>query len=373
MNQGDIPARVTATVIEMPPGIDAGAHVAAGQVIARLDDADFARQVEISTQVIADLESQLNRLAIEETSWTERVKLVTEDVALVQAEFNRVKDAAERGAAKQREVDLARQALIAVIRAEVAAKEEFDKIPARRTSLQAQKTAQEAQLRLARQNLERCTIASPINGILEAVDVELGENALVGTRIARVVSIAHIEIPIQLPAGARSDIALGDEVLIHATGASVQSWHAALTRISPEDDAATRTLTVFAEVHQQPDADASMLAPGSFVRAIVTARDAQPRWVVPRRSLQGDRILLVRDGRVLGRNVRVDFSLEAEFPQFGVPDRHWIVLLDQLASGDQVVLNATRSLIDGSPAHAVPAAQWHADKQAAVAAREATP
>ncbi len=359
MFQADIPARVTATVTEIPPGVDSGMQVSAGDVIARLDDDDFQRQVEISTQVIADLDAQLHRLAIEEASWSERVKLVAEEVELARAEFARVEDAAQRGAARQREIDLARQALIQIIRAEVTTREEFDKLPPRKLSLEAQKAAQQSQLRLAQQNLQRCTIVAPIDGVLDAVDVEVGENVIAGSRIARVVNLSRIEIPVRLPAGARRSLAVGDDVQIHSTGASAQSWPAKVTRISPEDDPATRTVTAYVEVLQESTLGESTLAPGRFVRATVRSGEPAPRSVVPRRSLVDDRILLVRDGRIESRAVEVDFSIEATFAQLGVPDRHWVVLRDSLAPDEQIVLTAAKSLTEGSAAQGVPAEQWY--------------
>ncbi|MHC5024229.1 MAG: HlyD family secretion protein, partial [Planctomycetota bacterium] len=109
MDSANVPARVSATVVEVPVNIEPGARVARGDVLARLDDSDFTRQVEIATQSIADIDSQLARLEVELTSWTERTELAAEQVELAQAEFDRAVEAMRRGAAKQREVDLTRQ------------------------------------------------------------------------------------------------------------------------------------------------------------------------------------------------------------------------------------------------------------------------
>ena len=190
MDSADVPARVTATVVQIPPGILAGAVVDRGQLLVQLDDSDFLRQEEIATEAIADLQAQMERLAIEEEGWKERLRLAGEQVKLAQAEYERVVDARERNVAKEREVDQAQQALLEAIRGRVAAREEHDKLPARRTSLQAQLRAQQAQQALARQNVERCSIVSPLSGILESVDVEVGENLAAGP-----VSYTHLTLP----------------------------------------------------------------------------------------------------------------------------------------------------------------------------------
>ncbi|MHC5114251.1 MAG: hypothetical protein ACYTGP_07470, partial [Planctomycetota bacterium] len=75
MSSADVPARVTATVIELPESVLAGATVEAGTLLVRLDDSDFVRQEEIARHAIADIDAQLRRIEIQLRSWTERVRL----------------------------------------------------------------------------------------------------------------------------------------------------------------------------------------------------------------------------------------------------------------------------------------------------------
>jgi len=354
MDSADVPARVTATVIEIPDEVLPGAPVEANQLLVKLDDSDFVRQVEISTQTIEDIDAQLARLGIERASWEKRIGLAEQQVELAQAEFDRVMQAQQSGAAKQREVDQAKRALIAAIRDETAAREEYDTLPSRQRSLEAMKLGQEAQRRLASQNVQRCRIVSPLTGVLQSVDVEVGENLSAGQRVARVVDLRRIEVPLRLPAGARAAIAAGDDVLLHATGESERSWPAQVARIAPEDDEATRTVAVYVVVHQD-SGEPGRLAPGQFLRGTVSSSDVQQRWVVPRRALMGDRILLVNDGRIVSRNIEIAFQIERELPQLGLPDEQWVVLREPLVEGDQVVANASRGLPDGLAVTAVPA------------------
>jgi len=143
-------------------------------------------------------------------------------------------------------------------------------------------------------------------------------------------------------------------VLLHATGESERSWPAQVARIAPEDDEATRTVAVYVVVHQD-SGEPGRLAPGQFLRGTVSSSDVQQRWVVPRRALMGDRILLVNDGRIVSRNIEIAFQIERELPQLGLPDEQWVVLREPLVEGDQVVANASRGLPDGLAVTAVPA------------------
>jgi RND family efflux transporter MFP subunit len=349
MDAANIPARVTATVIERPEHIRPGQSVTRGQLIVELDNSDFLRQVEIAAQSIEDIDAQLLRLGVEEEGWKRRAELAAEDVRLARSDYERVKQALANDAARQRELDQAKQALNTAERSEVAAREELDKVPPRRASLKAQRLAEQAAHRLASQSVERSRIVSPLDGILQAVDVEEGENISGGQRVARVVSINRVEVPLLLPASARAHVQAGDDALLTGSGSAMQAWSAQVTRIAPEDDQATRTMRVFVEVRQDPVADV-VLAPGKFVQGIVTSAKLEERWVVPRRALEGDRVMLIEDGRVTSRTVEVDFPVQAEVPELGLPDRQWVALRQPLKPDALVVVDAARTLAEGSAA-----------------------
>ena len=348
MESANVPARVTATVIERPEEIRAGRNVTKGQLLVGLDDSDFQRQVEIATQAIRDIDAQLNRLEVEEQSWTRRAEIATEDVRLARADFERVQQALQRDAARQRELDQAQQSLNTAIGTEVATREELDKIGPRRASLLALRLQEEATRRLAVQNVERSRIASPIDGVLQSVDVEIGENIAAGQRVARIVSLHRVEVPLLLPASARPLVSVGDAVTLRGNNAEIRLWDANVTRISPEDDAATRTMQVFVEVQQDP-AQGPILAPGQFVQGVVTSSDLQDRWLVPRRAIDHERVMLIEDGRVKSVQVEGDFTIEAEVPALGLPDLQWVVLDESLPSNALVVVDSSRTLAEGTP------------------------
>ncbi len=366
LDAADVPARVTATVIEKPPDIRPGRSVKRGDLLLQLDESDFLRQVEIATQALGDLDAQIERLDIEEQSWRKRTELMEDELRLAEAELARVRSAFQAGAAKQREIDIAEQAARAVHRAVVAAREELDKVAPRRASLLAQRHSQEAAQRLAVLDAERTRIQSPLDGVLAEVDVEEGENVAAGQRVARVVNLERIEVPLLLPASARAHLALGDPVLVTASGDPPHEYPAQLARIAPEDDASTRTMRVYVEIRQDP-AERPLIAPGQFVQGLVMSGAEQERWVVPRRAVDGERVIVIDDGVVKGRDVDVEFELQGELPALHLPDRLWAVLKDPLPRGAFIVVDASRLLVEGSPARPIPAGGPEATGAAAAA------
>jgi len=345
-DEADIPAEVTAVVVEIPPEIVEGAPIEKDAVVARLDDTDFVIQQNISARRIDDLEAQIAQLTLEENSWKKRVEIAAEEVQLAEADYARVKVALERQAARDREVDQARQKLLAAVRIEVGAREQLDRILPRRSQLEAMKGLQESQQRLAAKNVQRCTIRSPLAGFIAAVDIELGESLAPGQRVAHVVNLDRMEVPLRLPSAARAGVVIGDEVVLSAQSATTEPWLGSVRHISPLDDQNTRTLTVYVQIDQDPY-DPGWLAPGRFVEGTVISQRVQMRYIVPRRSLLGDRLLVVRDGAVRSRIVTVDFHVQGDFEQLDVSAEQWAVLAGSLDNGSAVIVNATRSLSDG--------------------------
>ena len=354
MDAVDVPARVSATVVSIPAVIEPGAPVERDDLLTQLDPTDFDRQVEISTENLADVESQIERLDVEEKSLAERARLADELVDLARADFDRVQDVFNRNAANQNELDRARNTMLQAMRDQVLTNEELEKLGPRRASLKAQRAAFEAQLRIARQNQERSTIRSPLEGIIEAVDVEVGENLTTGQRVARVVSLRRIEVPIRLPASARSTLRGGERTRLSATGMIEQSWDGRIVRIAPADDENTRTMIVYVEIDQDA-ADPQRIVPGKFLRGDVRVAASSSRWVVPRQAIKQDRLHLVRDGIVRSIPVRSDYAIEQSFPEFGIDERQWVVLRDPLPDDAMVVVTPTKVVVDGARVNATTA------------------
>jgi RND family efflux transporter MFP subunit len=348
--RADVPSRVTATVLEVPEAVEAGQPVRAGDVLVRLDPSDFERQVESAEQALRQIAAQLAQLEVEQARMVERLEVETEDAELARSELERVQQLVARGAGTQQEAERARRTFLNAQRTRIATAEALDMLEPRRMNLEAQSAAQQSSLEQARLNLRRTTIVSPIDGVLQAVDVQAGENVASGQRVARVVSLDRINVPVRLPSQARSTVNVGDEAWVQAASGRNPGCPAVVSRVAPEDDTQTRTMTVFVSVHRDEMPADRPLMPGMFVSATVDSGTFEQRWIVPRRSVRAGRLYLVADGSVRSVPVSVDYMIEMEAPQFGVPDTQWAVLRDEgltLRPGQLVVLNAARTILDG--------------------------
>ena len=349
----EVPARVTAVVTERPAGIEPGNPVDEGQVLVRLDASDFEQQLESARQNLAELRTQLKDLTLEEDRLEQQLEIDQRDLDIARREFERIERVFERGAANRQDVDARESQLLAAKRAVVLSKDALSRVPVRREALEARVAAQEAAIATARLALERTTVTSPIAGELQRIDVEVGESVAPGQAVARVVDPSVIEVPVKLPASAAGRVAVGDPIVLREVADESRSWSSEVVRVAPEQDPAQRTLTVYAEVTQDPDRQVGRLAPGAFLEGVVSTAEPEPRWAVPRRSVRRGRVYLVRDQTVQSLEVETLFEVEQRVPASGLEDDLWVVLANDdgaLSRGARVVLNASPRLADGQRA-----------------------
>jgi RND family efflux transporter MFP subunit len=352
----DVPARVGSTVLEIPPGIRDGAPVTGGQVLARLDPSDFQRQEEAARFRLEEVQAQLEALEVERERLQVRLTVEQEDVDLAAENLARARQLFERNAETQQNVSTARREMIAAKRALFTTQEAVALFGPRRRQLEATRRALEAERQQAELNLQRSTITSPMDGVVQRLEVDEGENVSLGQRVARVVDLRRIEVPLRLPVAARRSVAVGDSLRIESTSATRQTWLGTVVRIAPENDPASRTVTVFAEFDQETRWDEyseragkTVLNPGAFVSGTVQVALDEPRWVVPRRALREGRLQYVDDGVLRSRPVRVDFTIQQEIPKLGLDEDQWAVLHDDLSPLEEVLVSASAVLRDGQP------------------------
>jgi len=355
-DSADVPARVGATVITVPEEIEVGRIVSAGQTIAELDKTDFRNALSAAEKRIAEAEAAIVQLNTEKQSLNERLALEKDVIELAKVDYQRQLDRFASGSASPTDVDRAKRAVIVAQLAGKLIQQNLDAIPSRLAGVEAQQAAATADRDNAKANLERATITSPIDGVIESLDIEVGENLVPGARVARIVDPRVIELPLQLPASARSYITTGNTVTLTTRSHpdDCPPWTATITRIGVVDSP-TRTFTAYAEVDQshiplRNFADGGgpyKLPAGAFTLARLDTAEPIQRVILPTRAIQEGRIRTVVDGKVVGKTVNVAFDLEGDYPTFGLNDTQWVVLKQQIDPGTLVVLSASMTILDG--------------------------
>ncbi len=361
MGSADVVAEVAGRVIERPQAIEAGKSVESGDLIVRLDDTDSINALDIARQSVKSLEAQISGLRVETEQMENQVRLAAQEIEAARRDLERIDEAIAAGAGSIGERDVKLASMLRSQRALSVLQQQLDLIPSRRARLEAELASQRANARIAQENVARSAIRSPFAGELQSVDVRVGDWVSVGTRVARVVDLSRLEIPLKVAASASSWIRVGDEVRlwVHDPG-SQPDQVGKITRIAPEADSASRTMTVFVEVEQDPN-DADRLLPGQFVHGRVVTHDPHDRVILPRRAVQSDHVFVAaeRDGGswvIEIVPVKVAYSFESRLPEIDPIETQWVALeigyepvehtrvavslLDQLVAGMNVQIES---------------------------------
>ncbi|MCC7387217.1 MAG: HlyD family efflux transporter periplasmic adaptor subunit [Phycisphaerales bacterium] len=360
MNAVDLTAQVTGRVTERPAAIEPGLPIGAGGLIVQLEQTDYLARSRAADQFVAQALAELDSLDIDETAWTEQVRLAEEQASIERRELSQALDALERGASSPSEIDRRTKALRVLETQASTMRQQLERVPSRRDALQANLNRLRADADLARENLARTTVTSPITGVIQRVDVEQDELLAVGAPVARVVDLSRLEIPLKIPATALGYVRLGDPAALRPDGPGSNAWHGKVVRIAPEADPATRTLTVFVEVTQDPGAfsspdhaGATLLLPGQFVVGVISGSPERGRLIVPRRAVQDGMVFLAtpndRGGWTARRTpVETLFHTSGEFPAIDRYERQWSVVENEaIYGGTPIIVTNLDVMIDG--------------------------
>ena len=170
----------------------------------------------------------------------------------------------------------------------------------------------QADLDNAKLQLSRTVIRAPFNGRIRERFADIGQFVGPGTRLARVFSTEAIEVPLSLNDAdlTRVDVPVSmsvsnpseqtDVVLSAIIAGKRQEWKGKIVRTDGTFDPQTRTLSAIVEVKDPygkgASADGTPLPPGLFVNADIIGRTLENAIVIPRDGLRPeDKVYIVND------------------------------------------------------------------------------
>ncbi len=160
--------------------VEPGARIEEGQVLARLASGDAQDRVHE-----ADAQYQLEREAIRRDR--ELLKLAERNTLLQRSEVDRLSKLKAESLASKSQLDTARQALIQLQADEARLRHSV------RTST-ARLALRETQLSQAKRDLERTHLTAPFMGVVNSVEVEVGDYVMLDQPIAEIVDLESLEL-----------------------------------------------------------------------------------------------------------------------------------------------------------------------------------
>ncbi|MDX6384420.1 MAG: hypothetical protein QOK48_1993 [Blastocatellia bacterium] len=287
--QADIAAETSGKVAAV--GVDMGSSVRRGQMIIRLDDADFRIRIQqaqaqldqakatmrqneakiglrpgqkFNPELVPEVAAARSALEMAEKNLRRYEKLVeTGDVS--RAAYDQQKSQRDQLAEQ-------RQALVHQAQQNYAAV----------ANAQGQVDSAASQLALAKRNLGYTVVVAPMPGYISERTADVGEYVSPQQKVATVVNLNPLRVRIDVPEQAIPKIHTGESVSVSVSGYPDRNFAGRVARVSPNVTASSRTLTVEADV-DNPGAE---LRPGQFATIRILLPQSEPAVLVPQRALR---------------------------------------------------------------------------------------
>jgi len=319
--ESDLIPQVSGEVLWISPSMAAGGFFEAGDVLVRVDQADYRVDRETARAVVARAKSEHGR---------------------AKKELDRQRLLANRSVASESRIDDAENAFRV-----------------------AEASLQEARARLERaeRDLARTELKAPYRGRVRTEQVDVGQFVTRGAPIAKLYAVdfaevrlpvpdrelAYLNVPLVPQIRENPDepaVTVGSRVLLSAEFAGrPHQWEASLVRTEGELDPRSRMVHLVARVSDPYDlegngeaAHTTPLAVGLFVKAEIEGHSVDHAFVIPRDALRPDsQVYLVdAENRIRFRSVEV---LRTE--------RENVILGGGLSKGDRVCTSPLEAVIDG--------------------------
>lgn len=204
--------------------------------------------------------------------------------------------------------------------------------------------AQKANYEMARLNLDRSEIKSPISGVVTERMVKRGNLVNTNEQLFKIANFDPLLAILHVPEHEMSKMDINQQVLLRADALPESVFEGEIERISPTVNAQTGTFRVTVAVRDP----IHRLKPGMFCRIRVVYDTRQNTLTLPKEAVVSEDInqsvFLVRDSIAYKQPVRT-----------GYVNGNVIEILDGVSEGDFVITIGQNSLRDSTRVEVIPA------------------
>ena len=269
MGTGTLEARVQATISAKISGrlsevlADQGDRVTKGQLLARLDDADFGQQVEIAKAEVIATKAGVDRAVAEITS---------AQATTVQAKsaYNRIEQLSKLKAVSDQDLD------DAILRRDVA-EAQLRRAELAKVEIERQVAKAESSLRYYQEKLGDTTIYAPFDGLIIRRDRDAGTIVVPGSSIMQIVSTEQMWVSAWVDESAMSGLAVGQPAHVIFRSEPGKSYNGTVARLAPLADRETREFLVDVLVKELP----KIWAVGQRAEAYIQTASKENALLVP--------------------------------------------------------------------------------------------
>src|SRR5262245_47112129 len=217
---------------------------------------------------------------------------------------------------------------------------------------QANVTAQEAQLKVLQQQKTYQRVVAPFDGVITQRNIDVGSlvqaDAANGTFMFTIMKSNVIRTQVFVPQDQAFGLTPGVEAVVRVPEIPGRSFSGTVTRIADALQPGTRTLQTEVDI---PNPD-GVLTPGTYCTIELHVPRKTPSLLVPADAIifngSGLHVAVIEDGVAHIRKISVARDLGKE-----------VEVRDGVKQGDQVILNPSVDLVDGSKVKARPDSAGH--------------
>jgi multidrug efflux pump subunit AcrA (membrane-fusion protein) len=287
--QSDVAAETSGKVAAV--GVDMGSSVRRGQMIVKLDDADFRIKIQQAQAQLDQAKATLRQneakigLRPGQKFNPENVPEVAgarEALDLAEKNLRRYEKLVETGDISRAAYDQQKSQRDQLAEQYQGLIHQAQQNYAAVANAQAAVDAALTQVSLAKRNLGYTVVVSPMAGYVSDRPADVGEYVSPQQKVATVVNLNPLRVRIDIPEQAISQIHVGESVSVSVAAYPDRSFSGRVARVSPSVTTASRTLTVEADV-ENPKAE---LKPGQFATVRILLPQTEAAVLVPQRSLR---------------------------------------------------------------------------------------
>jgi RND family efflux transporter MFP subunit len=293
-----------------------GRRVKAGELLLKIDDTDLKLELE---RVTNDYNAALKRREIGSAT-----KLDLETAQADLANFTRL---AEAGQYSSTELDKRKR--------EVRSLEQ--KLEIEQINEETLITGLATDIKTRKRQIEKTSLFSPIDADVTSVSAYVGELIASGAPLATLLARERV-IEARVSEENFSGVELGQRAQVRFLGYAGEQFTGKVARVLPTADPVTQRYTVILDVDIAPE----RLVPGLSGEASIIVGQRADSLIIPRRSLLGSYVMIVKDGVVKQRKVTRGYESlnEVEITE-GLKEGELVITdsIDTYRDGDRVSIS----------------------------------
>jgi len=313
---------VSGVVTELP--LEVGTRVQAGDVLMVLNDADYRDSVREARSNF-----KLEQAGIERDR--NLLKLANDNRILQQGEVGRLEKLNKKSLVSRTALDAARQRMVEL-------NAEWERLQYSINSADAHLMLKQVALDRAQRDLDRTQLRAPYTGLVNRIDVELGDSVGTSTDVMEVVDLDELELYVQVRSETAALLTIGQQVEIQIPQA--ESASGLVVSIQRDPDPGMTSHAVRIRLANK------MAVSGQLATVVFTMPEKQDALLVPASALLHDQgrsyLMVVKDERLQKRQIQTAGHMDGK-----------VLISSGVNAGEYFVSRDVAALLDGQRVNAI--------------------